>query len=234
MVGCNACISSLKGVVVQNHSLSKLQKKEQLLVVPLNNVAEEDIDEQHFNTHETVPKYDVNGVSLPEGRVCMNASFSKAGESRNSGLDRGVSEIHYPAEVLVDVSDLCERACNVRDEFPNEEIHGTLVDYTKAYNLEIQSRETAKLCSSVSKMKIGGVDIVVLLVYLVGIFGCADAGNWFAVLARAVSFLHNLIYHSFRYVDDNMITDTASRIKASENNLVKHVKYLLGTDAVNE
>ena len=31
-----------------------------------------------------------------------------------------------------------------------------------------------------------------------------------------------------------MITDTASRIKASENNLVKHVKYLLGTDAVNE
>jgi len=97
MVGCNACISSLKGVVVQNHSLSKLQKKEQLLVVPLNNVAEEDIDEQHFNTHETVPKYDVNGVSLPEGRGCMNASFSKAGESRNSGLDRGVSEIHYPA-----------------------------------------------------------------------------------------------------------------------------------------
>jgi hypothetical protein len=68
----------------------------------------------------------------------------------------------------------------------------------------------------------------------VAIFGCADAGNWFAVLARAVTYFHNLIFHSFRYVDDNILIDIASRVQDSENNLMKHINHLLGKKADSE
>ena len=234
LAGFNACNASSSNFVIQNHSLAKLQKKGHLLIIPYESVKQEDIDSLHFSGHSIADKYDINGVRLPECRVCMNGSFGKAGESRNSGLDRKKSEEDYPPEVLVDVGDLCERACQLREKYPNEEIHGTLVDYAKAYNLANQSIETAKLCASTTKATIGGVEMSFILIYLVAIFGCADAGNWFAVLARMVTFLHNLMFHSFRYVDDNIIIDIASRVKASETNLVKHIVNLLGDKAVNE
>ena len=232
--GLNATLQVPQNFVVQNHALAKLQKKGHLLILPADSVNQEEIEKLNFSSHTRAPKYDVNGVRVPEDRICMNGSFSRAGESRNSGLDRKKSEIDYPAEELIDVTDLCERACLVKEKYPNEEIHGTLVDYSKAYNLANQSVDTAKLCSSSTKAIIGGVEMNLILIYLVAIFGCADAGNWFAVLARAVTYLHNLIFHSFRYVDDNIIIDIASRIQSSELNLVKHINRLLGKNAVNE
>ena len=51
----------------------------------------------------------------------------------------------------------------VREKYPDEEIHGTLVDYSKAYNLVNQSVDTAKLCSSST---IGGVETNLILIYL--------------------------------------------------------------------
>jgi hypothetical protein len=232
--GLNATLQLPQNFVVQNHALAKLQKKGHLLILPAESVSHEEIEKLNFSSHTRAPKYDVNGVRVPEDRICMNGSFGRAGESRNSGLDRKASEVDYPAEELIDVTDLCERACLVKEKYPNEEIHGTLVDYSKAYNLANQSVDTAKLCSSSTKAIIGGVEMNLILIYLVAIFGCADAGNWFAVLARAVSYLHNLIFHSFRYVDDNIIIDIASRVQDSENNLVKHINHLLGKNAVNE
>lgn len=232
--GMEATLQLSQNFVVQNHSLAKLQQKGHLLVLPADSVSHEEVRKLHFSSHTRAAKYDVNGVRLPEDRVCMNGSFGRAGESRNSGLDRKKSELDYPAEELIDVTDLCERACSVRESYPDEEIHGTLVDYSKAYNLANQSKDTAKLCASTTKATIGGVEMNLILIYLVAIFGCADAGNWFAVLARAVTFLHNLIFHSFRYVDDNILIDIASRIKSSEESLVKHISYLLGKKAVNE
>jgi len=186
--GLNATLQLPQNFVVQNHALAKLQKKGHLLILPAESVSHEEIEKLNFSSHTRAPKYDVNGVRVPEDRICMNGSFGRAGESRNSGLDRKASEVDYPAEELVDVTDLCERACLVKEKYPNEEIHGTLVDYSKAYNLANQSVDTAKLCSSSTKAIIGGVEMNLILIYLVAIFGCADAGNWFAVLARAVTY----------------------------------------------
>ena len=234
IAGMQATLCLPTNFVVQNHALAKLQKKGHLLILPLDSVKIQEVEKLHFSSHTRAPKYDVNGVRLPEDRICTNGSFGRAGESRNSGLDRNKSEVDYPPEELVDVTDLCERACLLKEKYPNEEIHGTLVDYSKAYNLANQSKETAKSCASTTKAIIGGVEMNLILIYMVAIFGFADAGNWFAVLARAVTFLHNLIFHSFRYVDDNILIDIASRIQASETNLVKHINHLLGVKAVNE
>jgi len=110
--------------------------------------------------------------------------------------------------LLPDIADL---ACNQRKNNQGKIQFGATIDVTAAYNQCALTVSTAQRAATKIKVSNGlGGWITFIMKYLVGLFGCATAGNVYCVCAKTIHELHNAKkQRSLTYIDDGWLIDTA-------------------------
>ena len=107
-------------------------------------------------------------------------------------IDYERSEHHYPIPTLPLLPDIADLACNQRDNNPGKTLVGATIDVTAAYNQCALTVSAAKMTATKIKVPNGlGGWMTFIVIYLVGIFGCAKAGNVYCVCAKTIHELHN-------------------------------------------
>ena len=168
------------------------------------------------------------------GRTCLHASkASKSYPSYNESIDYMASRAIYKKPILPLLPDLAEMACQQRDKYPGQVLAGATVDVSTAYNQFAMTVEAAKLTATQINVMdtTGTASKKVIVVYLIGMFGCATAGDVYCQIAQAVDELHNAKLKTPRsrtYIDDGMLIDSPENIQNSTNQYIEHVEGLLG------
>ena len=177
------------------------------------------LDKLHVNTTEWAPK-----PGKINGRVCLNASkSSKNFPSFNESIDYEQHDAMYEMPVLPLLDDVAEMACQQRDLYPGEQLGGATVDVSAAYQQTPQSVGTAMLTNTIATtyLTTAGRVIHLIVMYLVGMFGCSRAGNVYCTCAKLIDELHNKdsdVRRSLTYIDDGILINPrpllASGVKA--------------------
>ena len=147
-----------------------------------------------------------------KGRVCMNYSKrTKDYMSVNEGIDFERSDSIYPMPKLPLLPDIAEIACQQRDANPGAPLSGATVDVKDGYHQFPQTVASAKRLATLVKVPspwLPGAFILLVVIYLVGIFGHSRAGNIFCMGSSVVNALLNLgrvVMCSATYIDDTII-----------------------------
>ena len=170
------------------------------------------------------------------GRTCLHASKSSRNHSSyNESIDLIKSRRLYAMPNLPLLQDLAEMACRQQEAFPGEILAGATVDVSTAYNQFPMSPNAAKLTATQIDIPnlIGGW-IKLIVIYIVGMFGCATAGDVYCQIAQTVDELHNAGRtdrpRSMTYIDDGLLIDSPNRISESMEQYIEHVECLLGNN----
>ena len=167
------------------------------------------------------------------GRTCLHASkASKHFKSYNESIDYEASRQMYTKPILPLLPDIAELACQQRMKYPGQILAGATVDVSTAYNQFAMAPSTAKLTATQISIKgsTGGLKKIIVI-YLVGMFGCGTAGDVYCQIAQAVDELHNqgrATPRSKTYIDDGLLIDSAENIQSSMEQYIAHVESLLG------
>jgi hypothetical protein len=175
------------------------------------------------------------------GRTCLNGSKGTKNQiSINEGTDCVKLDELYPETPLPTLSDLCELACTQQSLYPNCTLNGATVDVASAYQQIPQSVESSKLFGSQIKIPDpdkAGKFIILIFLFLCGVFGYTRAGHIYCFCAMAVDLLHNknlLFKRSVTYVDDGILIDSPDNIETSVNSYIHFTKLVFGPNAINK
>jgi hypothetical protein len=229
--------SYLKKREICNHAIRKLFDKGHVAVFSYDALQRHPhiLKEIHTSTLAWAEKPDKDKVKRYLGRTCLNASQkSKHFRSYNEMIDYERSEHHYPIPTLPLLPDIADLACNQRDNNPGKTLVGATIDVTAAYNQCALTVSAAKMTATKIKVPNGlGGWMTFIVIYLVGIFGCATAGNVYCVCAKTIHELHNAKkQRSLTYIDDGLLIDTADNIQGSVSEYIAHVEALFGKEDV--
>ena len=217
-----------------NNAVYKLYEKGQVLIFTKDALAQTgNLKDLHIS--KLVWTQDPSKV---EGRTCLNASHSsKNFPSYNESIDYSKSDPVYPMPALPMLPDLAELACQQREAYPSEPLAGATVDVSSAYNQCPVTTDLSKLTAAQVRVPNGlGGWVVLVVIYLVCIFGCATAGNVYCQCAVAIDELHNARHakrRSHTYIDDGMIIEPLRLIRISTDEYIAHVETLFGKGSVN-
>lgn len=171
----------------------------------------------------------------PKGRTCLNLSKSSKGfKSYNESIDYKRSEKMYPTIALPLLQDIAEMACQQREANPGKRLAGATIDVTAAYNQCAMTRDASKLTTTKINVPDGiGGWIIFIVIYLVGIFGNATAGNVYCTCANSIDQLHNSGLprrRSHTYIDDGLLIDTLDRIQQSAEEYIGYLESFWGKE----
>ena len=178
-------------------------------------------------------------TDTPKGRTCLHASKgSKAHPSLNDSIDADKCDAAYPPMRLPLLPDIAELACQQRDRYPGEQLSGATVDISSAYNQIVQSAPSA-LTHGVRLKTIdgAGVETIVIVIYLVAMFGFSRAGNIYCQCASAIDQIHNdglPTRRSETYIDDGLLIDPPRLIERSVEEYIAPALKMFGEkDVIN-
>jgi len=172
----------------------------------------------------------------PKGRICLHLSKrTKNHESVNYSINRDLASVAYPLDPLPLLGDIAELACGQRDENPGVQLGGGTIDIKDGYHQFAQTVQSAKRV--VTKLRVPKPDgatgwMILIVIYLVGIFGHAIAGNIFCTANMMVNELHNRgrkVPRSKTYIDDTIIIGPSSLIKEWVQEGVEAAESVWGT-----
>ena len=176
-----------------------------------------------------------------KGRVCLHLSKrSSTFESVNYSIDDIKCDLAYPLKPLPLLPDLCEMACQQRDQFQGEPIAGATIDISDGYHQFAQTVESAKRHATqimVPRPGMPGAFMIVVCIYVVGIFGSKKAGNIFCAGNNMVDEIHNrghAVKRSTTYIDDTMILGPRRLIRQWLQDCVDAAVSVWGPFAINE
>ena len=109
---------------------------------------------------------------------------------------------------------------------------------TAAYQSTPQSVDTAKLTTTIASTCVlfAGVVIQVIVIYLVGMFGCSRAGNVYCTCAKVIDERHNKdlsTRRSHTYIDDGLLISPRRLLDASIQDYCFCIETLLGKGSIN-
>jgi hypothetical protein len=172
----------------------------------------------------------------PKGRTCLNASKgSKNFPSLNDSIDLESCDNCYPPVILPLLPDIAELVCQRQEQFPGESLSGATVDISAAYNQIAQSVPSAMTHATRLKVIIDFIETVVVVIYLVGMFGFSRMGNIYCQCAQAIDEVHNMgltTKRSLTYIDDGILIDPHRLIEQSVAEYISPAIKLFGTDGV--
>jgi len=164
----------------------------------------------------------------------MSTLIERRKRSVNKGTDLSRSDEKFPMYKLPDIHDLCEMACRKQEQYPHEsELHGATIDVSSAYQQIPASVGSAKNFATI--ITVG--DMLVLVIYLVLMWGYTRAGHIYCVAARAFHCAHNHgqeYTRSLTYIDDAMLIDRAEELEVSESAYVELVEAAFGPGSCQE
>jgi hypothetical protein len=170
------------------------------------------------------------------GRTCLHASKSSRNHlSYNESIDMLKSRQLYAKPQLPLLPDLAEMACRQQDTYPGQILAGATVDVSTAYNQFPMTPAAAKLTATqIDIPRLLGGWIKLIVIYIVGMFGCATAGDVYCQIAQTVDELHNAgrgeSPRSKTYIDDGLLIDSPQHIAQSTEEYIGHVITLLGNN----
>ena len=173
----------------------------------------------------------------PKGRICLHLSKrSKNYESVNYSLNRELAGVAYPLDPLPLLGDIAELACGQRDENPGVQLGGGTIDIKDGYHQFAQTAQSAKRV--VTKLRVPKPEgatgwMILIVIYLVGIFGHAIAGNIFCTANMMINELHNKgrsVPRSKTYIDDTIIIGPSNAIKEWVQEGVEAAEAVWGTE----
>ena len=156
----------------------------------------------------------------PKGRICLHLSKrSKNYESVNESIDRELAGVAYHMDPLPLLGDIAELACGQRDENPGEDLGGGTIDIRDGYHQFAQTAQSSKRVAT--KLRVPKPDgangwMILVVIYLVGIFGHAIAGNIFCTANMMINEMLNKgrkVVRSKTYIDDTIIIGPSRLIK---------------------
>jgi hypothetical protein len=157
------------------------------------------------------------------GRTCLDASNgTKDFMSLNAGTDVTAHDLAYPQDPLPTIADICELACLVQERNKGIILSGATVDVTTAYQQVPQSTGSAPLFATQILVpcpveeRTSGWSLVIVI-FLVVMWGYTRAGHIYCSCSRVISFMHNkdVPIRSKTYIDDGMLIDAPSAIESS-------------------
>jgi hypothetical protein len=162
-----------------NDALLKLVKEGRAVAFSLDALlATPFIYDLHCSPLIWAPKQD-----KPKGRICLHLSKrTKNYESVNYSINRDLAGVAYPLDPLPLLGDIAELACGQRDENPGVQLGGGTIDIKDGYHQFAQTVHSAKRVAT--QLRVPKPDgaagwMILVVIYLVGIFGHAIAGNIF-------------------------------------------------------
>ena len=215
-----------------NQSIYDLHQKNQCVIISYDTLKRMGaMDELHVSPLVWATK---PGKVL--GRTCLHASKSlRNHKSYNESIDMIKSRQLYAKPDLPLLQDLAEMACRQQDAFPGQVLAGATVDVSTAYNQFPMTPGAAKLTATqIDVPRTLGGWIKLIVVYIVGMFGCATAGDVYCQIAQTVDELHNEgrfeTPRSKTYIDDGLLIDSPDNITVSTEQYIGHVETLLGNN----
>ena len=178
-----------------------------------------------------------------EGRTCLNCSSrslcirdSDKRFSLNDCVDFSQHDSLYPEYELPFMPDIAEMACTQRDRYPGERLWGATIDVASAYKRTPQSVASAKLFTvPIEVMGSAGSPIILIVIYLVGVFGFTRSGHVYCLCAAAINYFHNLGQPSKRsetYIDDGLLIDPGRLIRQSVDSYTSCITVMFGQDGI--
>jgi len=207
-----------------NDNMVKLAKKGRIVAFTLDELIKRGlITELHISPLLWAPK-----TGKVNGRVCLHLSKrSSTFESVNYSVDDIRANMAYPLKPLPLLPDLCELACQQRDQYPGELLGGATIDVSDGYHQFAQTVASAKRHATqilVPRADRLGTFMIVVCIYVVGIFGAKKAGNIFCAANGMVDEIHNsglAVKRSVTYIDDTAIIGPSRLIKTWLGDAVK-------------
>ena len=216
-----------------NDALLKLVKEGRAIAFSLDAIlATPFIFDLHCSPLIWAPKQD-----KPKGRICLHLSKrTKNYESVNYSINRDLAGVAYPLDPLPLLGDIAELACGQRDENPGVQLGGGTIDIKDGYHQFAQTVHSAKRV--VTQLRVPKPDgaagwMILVVIYLVGIFGHAIAGNIFCTANMMINELHNRgrrVPRSKTYIDDTIIIGPSVFIKEWVREGVEAAEAVWGTD----
>ena len=216
-----------------NDNFKQLAKEGKALVFSKDALFESgEMSKLHISRSEWATK-----VGKVKGRTCHNASYSsKNFQSYNESINYPAHDSAYPPTELCTIEDIAEMACNMRTQYPSLQLSGAVIDVCSAYQQTSQSTATALLTATIATVTIAGRTILLIVIYLVGMFGCSRAGNVYCICANALDERHNLnqeVRRSHTYIDDALLICPTIMMQASIDDYCTGVLALFGEGSVN-
>jgi hypothetical protein len=176
-----------------------------------------------------------------KGRTCVNLSKrSRHHASVNESVDVEASDSYYLKPHLPLLPDVAEMACRQKELSGGEALAGATVDVSSAYHQFAQSPTTAKYQATIIKVPApaGSVRewVMLVIIYLVGVFGFITASNVYCTLGQAIEFRHNrdeATPRSLTYIDDGILISPKSKIDSSVAEYIEGVEAMFGKEGVN-
>ena len=230
---CSFGPSYLQKRQICNDALLKLAREGRALVFSLDALIKAGVlDDLHVSPLVWAPK-----AGKIKGRICLHLSKrTKNFESVNHSIDRDEAANRYPMEQLPLLPDIAEMACQMRKEYPDEPLGGGTIDIKDGYHQFPQTVKSAKRV--VTKLRVpkpgeAGQWIILIVIYLVGIFGHAIAGNIFCSANMMVDRIFNKGRRTPRsktYIDDTMIIGPRRYIRSWVEECVEIAKAVWGEE----
>lgn len=219
-----------------NENLLNLAKAGRVVAFSRNVLEEKGyMKKLHISPLIRVPKAD-----KIKGRVCLHLSKrSSTFDSVNHSVDDIKSDMLYPMRSLPLLPDLAEMACQQRALYPNEPLAGATIDISDGYHQFAQTLESAKRHATQIKIPRPGMPgawMIVVCIYVVGVFGSKKAGNIFCTANGMVDEVHNHghdVKRSLTYIDDTMILGPRRLIRQWLQECVDAAVSVWGKGAVN-
>jgi hypothetical protein len=172
-------------------------------------------------------------TNAPKGRTCLHASKGSVNfPSLNDSIDRAKSDKLYPPQTLPTLPDIAELACQQREQYPDEPLSGATVDISSAYNQVPQTVDSAMTHGTRLKVDDGiGGYIMIIIIYLVAIFGFSTAGDIYCQCAQAIDEIHNMGLSTKRsrtYIDDGLLISPRRLIDQSVAEYIIPAEKLFG------
>ena len=176
-----------------------------------------------------------------KGRTCMNLSKkSRHFPSVNESIDVKASDQFYLKSKLPLLPDVAEMACQQRDRSGGETLAGATVDVASAYHQFAESAATARYQATTIKVPAPAGSarkwIMLVIIYLVGVFGFVTASNIYCTLGEAIQFRHNRdqpVLRSLTYIDDGILISPQSKIDENVREYMQGVVAVFGEGGVN-
>jgi hypothetical protein len=125
----------------------------------------------------------------------------------------------------------------IREQHPNENIHGGTVDVSAAYQQFSLSTDAARLRSTIIEVPHENGLKRVLVIYLVGVVGDTRASFFYNTIGRALDFKHNQnrdVERSKTYIDDGLIVDVESNVEQSIQEYYDSIEFVMGIGAAKD
>jgi hypothetical protein len=170
-----------------------------------------------------------------EGRTCLDPSTgSRQFPSLNDSIDRTRSDQLYPKCILPTLYDIAELTCCQRIRYPGKRLSGATIDISSAYNQFPQHLASAKQQAVQVKVDVtGGLQIALIVLLLVGMFGHTLAGDVYNNVGKLLDEKHNEEgKRSKTYIDDAALIDDADLIAASVTAYKESVSKVFGNNGV--